>query len=34
MVTVGAFYDEGVKDIIGMPENELPLYVIPVGRKP
>ncbi len=34
IVTIGAFYDEGVKDIIGMPENELPLYVIPVGRKP
>jgi len=33
MVTVGAFYDERVKEIIGMPENETPLYVIPVGRK-
>lgn len=33
MVTVGAFYDEEVKTIVGMPENEAPLYVIPVGRK-
>lgn len=33
MVTVGAFYDDHVKDIIGMPEDEVPLYVIPVGRK-
>lgn len=33
LVTVGAFYDEQVKEIIGMPENETPLYVIPVGRK-
>jgi len=33
MVTVGAFYDEQVKEIIGMPVNETPLYVIPVGRK-
>lgn len=33
MVTVGAFYDERVKEIIGMPENETALYVIPVGRK-
>ena len=33
LVTIGAFYDEQVKEIIGMPENETPLYVIPVGRK-
>jgi len=33
MVTVGAFYDDRVKDILGMPSNENPLYVIPVGRK-
>ena len=33
MVTVGAFYDDHVKDIMGMPEDEVPLYVIPVGRK-
>ncbi|MDP2920044.1 MAG: SagB/ThcOx family dehydrogenase [Dehalococcoidia bacterium] len=32
-VTVGAFYDEQVSDIIGLSEGENPLYVIPVGRK-
>jgi len=32
-VVVGAFYDERVRDIIKMPENEVPLYLIPVGRK-
>ena len=30
---VGAFDDERVKEIIGMPEDEAPLYIIPVGRK-
>ena len=33
-VTVGAFYDDQVKLIMGMPEEENPLYLIPVGRKP
>jgi len=33
MVTVGAFYDDRVKDITGMLEDEIPLYVISVGRK-
>ena len=33
MVTVGAFYDEQVKSILGMLENEVPLYVIPAGKK-
>ena len=33
MVTVGAFHDDWVKEIISMPEDEIPLYVIPVGRK-
>jgi len=33
MVTVGAFYDDQVKSILDMPDNEVPLYVIPVGRK-
>ena len=33
MVTIGAFYDDRVKDSLGMPRNETPLYVIPVGRK-
>ena len=33
MVTVGAFHDDWVKEIMSMPEDEIPLYVIPVGRK-
>jgi len=33
MVTVGAFYDKWVRNVLGMPQNEVPLYVIPVGRK-
>lgn len=33
MVTVGAFDDERVGKILGLPEDEAPLYVIPVGRK-
>lgn len=33
VVTVGAFHDEWVRNILGMPQNEVPLYVIPVGRK-
>jgi len=32
IVTVGAFYDDRVRYIMGMPEDEVPLYVIPVGR--
>ena len=32
-VTIGAFYDDRVKDILGMPRNETPLYMIPVGKK-
>lgn len=33
MVTVGAFYDKWVRNVLSMPQNEVPLYVIPVGRK-
>jgi SagB-type dehydrogenase family enzyme len=33
VVTVGAFYDDEVKEAVGMLEDEVPLYVIPVGRK-
>jgi len=33
MVTVGAFYDNRIKDILGMEVNEVPFYVIPVGKK-
>ncbi|MEM3551152.1 MAG: SagB/ThcOx family dehydrogenase [Candidatus Bathyarchaeia archaeon] len=31
-VTVGAFYDEEVKSLLSLPENEQPLYILPVGR--
>jgi SagB-type dehydrogenase family enzyme len=31
-VTIGAFHDGQVKNILGLSENESPLYVIPVGR--
>lgn len=31
-VTVGAFYDDRVKAILNLPDNEQPLYLIPVGR--
>ena len=34
MVTVGAFHDGQVKEVMAMTQNERPLYVIPVGRKP
>jgi nitroreductase len=33
MVTVGAFDDDQVKDIVGLSGNESPLYVIPIGRE-
>ena len=33
MVTVGAFDDERVSDLLGLPKNESPLYIVPVGRK-
>jgi len=31
-VTVGAFDDNKVKELVGMTEDEVPLYVIPVGK--
>lgn len=33
IVTVGAFHDKQVKEVMGLPENEQPLYIIPVGKK-
>jgi len=32
-VTVGAFHDEEVSQLLNLPADERPLYVIPVGRK-
>ncbi len=32
-VVVGAFNDERVAEILGLPENEQPLYIMPVGRR-
>ncbi|MCS7119688.1 MAG: SagB/ThcOx family dehydrogenase [Nitrososphaerota archaeon] len=31
-VTVGAFYDDQVKSVLRLPENEQPLYILPVGK--
>jgi len=31
-VTIGAFDDNGVKNLLRMADNETPLYIIPVGR--
>jgi len=33
MVIIGAFYDDRVKEVLNLPENEEPLYIMPVGRK-
>ncbi|HUU50347.1 MAG TPA: SagB/ThcOx family dehydrogenase [Nitrospinota bacterium] len=32
-VTIGAFWDGQVKRVVNMPDEEHPLYIIPVGRK-
>jgi len=32
-VPIGAFYDDQVKNVIGMTDTETPLYVIPVGKR-
>jgi len=32
-VTIGAFYDEEVAELLNLPKDEQPLYIIPVGRK-
>jgi SagB-type dehydrogenase family enzyme len=31
-VTIGAFYDDDVKEALRLPEDEEPLYIMPVGR--
>jgi len=33
IVTVGAFQDEQVKEVLDLPEDEQPLYILPIGRK-
>jgi len=33
LVTAGAFDDEKVAEVLNLPEDEKPLYIIPVGRK-
>jgi len=33
VVTIGAFYDEEVVELLNLPGDEQPLYIIPVGRK-
>ena len=32
-VVVGAFYDEAVKNILSLPENHDPIYIVPIGFK-
>ncbi len=32
-VTVGAFNDDQVSELLDLPGDEAPLYIIPVGRK-
>ena len=32
-VSIGAFYDDKVKDVLSLPEEYVPLYVMPVGRR-
>jgi SagB-type dehydrogenase family enzyme len=33
LVTVGAFHDEDVAEVLGLADDEKPMYIIPVGRK-
>jgi len=32
-VVIGAFRDDQVREILRLPQNEQPLYIMPVGRK-
>ena len=31
-VTLGAFDDAGVRSVLGLPKNQTPLYLMPVGK--
>jgi SagB-type dehydrogenase family enzyme len=31
-VVIGAFFDDSIKELLNLPENEQPLYIMPVGR--
>jgi hypothetical protein len=33
-VTVGAFNDDRVRNVLSLPEGEMPVYLIPVGKIP
>ena len=33
LVTVGAFHGEDMVELLDLPDNEEPLYIVPVGRK-
>ena len=32
-VVIGAFFDDSVRELLNLPGNEQPLYIMPVGRK-
>ncbi len=32
-VTIGAFYDDGVRGLLNLSREETPLYIMPIGRK-
>ena len=33
-VTIGAFDDSGVVSVLGLPGNQIPLYLMPIGKRP
>ena len=32
-VPIGAFYDDGIKNVLKIPKDETPIYIIPIGKK-